>query len=59
MAFQDKTDYFGLATDSSGLVLTSSTENKSATVVTAQDEKGDVLRRRSSVRPPRPPARMW
>ena len=43
MAFQDKTDYFGLATDSSGLVLTSSTENKSATVITAQDEKGDVV----------------
>ncbi len=43
MAFQDKTDYFNLATDTSGLVLTSSTENKSATVVQAQDEKGDVI----------------
>lgn len=43
MAFQDKTDYFGLATDSSGLVITSSTENKSATVITAQDDKGDVV----------------
>ena len=43
MALADKTDYFGLATDSSGLVITSSTENKSATVVQAQDSKGDVI----------------
>ncbi len=43
MALQQKTDYFGLATDSSGLVLTSSTENKSATVIQAQDAKGDVV----------------
>lgn len=42
MAFQEKTDYFGLATDG-GLVITSSTENKSATVIQAQDEKGDVV----------------
>ena len=43
MAFQEKTDYFGLATESGGLVLTSSTENKSATVIQAHDEKGDVV----------------
>lgn len=43
MALQQKTDYFGLATDSSGLVITSSTENKSATVIQAQDAKGDVV----------------
>ena len=43
MAFQKKTDYFGLATESGGLVLTSSTENKSATVIQAHDEKGDVV----------------
>lgn len=43
MALQEKTDYFGLATDSSGLVITSSTENKSATVIQAQDAKGDVV----------------
>lgn len=43
MALQQKTDYFGMATDSSGLVLTSSTENKSATVIQAQDAKGDVV----------------
>lgn len=43
MALATKTDYFGLATDSGGLVLTSSTENKSATVIQAQDEKGDVV----------------
>ena len=43
MAFQEKTDYFGLATESGGIVLTSSTENKSATVIQAHDEKGDVV----------------
>jgi len=43
MALAAKTDYFGLATDGGGLVLTSSTENKSATVIQAQDEKGDVV----------------
>ena len=43
MAFQEKTDYFGLATESGDLVLTSSTENKSATVIQAHDEKGDVV----------------
>ena len=43
MAFEKKTDYFGLATESGGLVLTSSTENKSATVIQAHDEKGDVV----------------
>lgn len=43
MAFQEKTDYFGLETESGGLVLTSSTENKSATVIQAHDEKGDVV----------------
>lgn len=43
MALAAKTDYFGLATESGGLVLTSSTENKSATVIQAHDEKGDVV----------------
>lgn len=43
MALQEKTDYFALATDSSGLVITSSTENKGATVIQAQDAKGDVV----------------
>ena len=31
MALATKTDYFGLATDGGGLVLTSSTENSSST----------------------------
>lgn len=42
MAFQEKTDYFDMD-DGSTIIITSSDENKSATVVTAHDEKGDVV----------------
>lgn len=42
MAWNDKKDYFGLA-DGTKIVITSSDENKSATLVQAKDEKGDVV----------------
>lgn len=41
MALKEKTDYFGL--DGTSLVLTSSSENKTATVVQARGENGDVV----------------
>ena len=42
MSFQAKTDYFDLADDST-IVIVSSDENKSSTVIQARDEKGDVV----------------
>ena len=42
MSFQEKTDYFNFADDST-IVITASDENKSATVVQAHDEKGDIV----------------
>ena len=41
MAMQEKTDYFGLG--GTTLVLTSATENKSATVVQARGANGDIV----------------
>lgn len=42
MSFQEKTDYFNFADDST-IVITASDENKSATIVQAHDEKGDIV----------------
>lgn len=42
MSFQNKTDYFSLD-DGSTIIIVSSDENKSATVIQARDEKGDVV----------------
>lgn len=41
MSFAAKTDYFDFA--SASVILQSSEEGKTATVVQAQDEKGDVV----------------
>lgn len=42
MAFKsNQTDYYGLG--STTLILTSSDENKSVTVVQAHNEKGDIV----------------
>jgi hypothetical protein len=43
MAFQEKTDYFGLATSGSGLVITDSNDNNAAQVAQGQNEKGDIV----------------
>ena len=43
MSFQPKTDYFGLATSATGLVLTDATENNATEVATGQNEKGDIV----------------
>lgn len=42
MSFRTVKDYFGIA-DGTTIVVTSSDENKSATLVQAKDEKGDVV----------------
>lgn len=43
MAFQAPYDFFGLVTTSNGLVVQESSENKSASVATGHDEKGDIV----------------
>ena len=43
MSFQSKTDFFGLESSASGLVLTESNENKAATTAEGHNEKGDVV----------------
>lgn len=43
MAFQAPYDFFGLVTASNGLVVQESSENKSASVATGHDEKGDIV----------------
>ena len=43
MSWQAKTDFFGLATQSNGLQVTESNENKSASTAEGHNEKGDVV----------------
>jgi hypothetical protein len=43
MAFQAPYDFFGLATDSNGLVVQESSENASAAIATGHDDKGDIV----------------
>lgn len=43
MSFQSKTDFFGLSTSVTGLVITESNENKTATTAEGHNEKGDVV----------------
>lgn len=43
MSFQAKTDFFGLATQSNGLEVTESNENKTASTAEGHNEKGDVV----------------
>lgn len=41
MSFLAKTDYFGVA--DTNLIITSSDENRSASLATAQNDKGDIV----------------
>lgn len=43
MSFQAKTDFFGLVTQSNGLEVTESNENKTASTAEGHNEKGDVV----------------
>lgn len=43
MSWQEKTDFFGLVTQSNGLEVTESNENKAASTAEGHNEKGDVV----------------
>lgn len=43
MAFQAPYDFFGLATQTTGLVVQESSENASAAIATGHNEKGDIV----------------
>lgn len=43
MSWQAKTDFFGLASQSNGLEVTESNENKTASTAEGHNEKGDVV----------------